>query len=185
MKTLITTLLLCVLAVSAQAQQKLVPTRSEIVFVSKQMGVPVEGRFQKFEAQLAFDPKKTQTAKVALQIDLGSVNMGSQDVQAELAKPEWFHSLKLPRASFVSTAFQNTGTGKWNISGKLNIKGQSRDVVVPVALMQVAGQTMATGSLTIQRMDFKIGDGAWSDTSIVANDVLVRFNLAFTGVAPL
>ena len=32
----------------AHAQQKLVPAQSEITFVSKQMGVPVEGRFRKF-----------------------------------------------------------------------------------------------------------------------------------------
>jgi polyisoprenoid-binding protein YceI len=34
------------------AQQKLLPAQSEIVFVSKQMGVPVEGRFKRFDAQI-------------------------------------------------------------------------------------------------------------------------------------
>ena len=45
----------------AFAQQKLVPEQSEITFVSKQMGVPVEGRFKKFDAQVAFDPAKLAT----------------------------------------------------------------------------------------------------------------------------
>ncbi|WP_288013679.1 YceI family protein, partial [Diaphorobacter sp.] len=53
---------------SAFAQQKLVPEQSEIVFVSKQMGVPVEGRFKKFDAQVAFDPAKPATSKVAFTV---------------------------------------------------------------------------------------------------------------------
>mgnify|MGYP000161813824 CR=1 FL=1 len=36
---------------ASHAQQKLQAAQSEIVFVSKQMGVPVEGRFQKFNAK--------------------------------------------------------------------------------------------------------------------------------------
>ncbi len=49
----------------ALAQQKLVPAQSEIVFVSRQMGVPVEGRFKKFDAQIAFDPAKPATSRIA------------------------------------------------------------------------------------------------------------------------
>ena len=38
--------LLGALAAPALAQQKLVPAQSEIAFTSKQMGVPVDGRFR-------------------------------------------------------------------------------------------------------------------------------------------
>ena len=40
-------------AAPAHAQQKLVPAQSEIAFTSKQMGVPVDGKFRKFDAQVA------------------------------------------------------------------------------------------------------------------------------------
>ena len=45
-------------AAPAFAQQQLVPAESSIHFVSRQMGVPVEGHFGKFSAQVAFDPAK-------------------------------------------------------------------------------------------------------------------------------
>ena len=45
-------------SLQVQAQQKLQASQSEIVFVSKQMGVPVEGRFKTFDAQISFDPAK-------------------------------------------------------------------------------------------------------------------------------
>jgi polyisoprenoid-binding protein YceI len=56
---------------------------------------------------------------------------------------------------------------------------------VPVALAQAGGTTTASGAFVIKRLDFKIGDGDWKDTSMVANDVQVKFKLALTGVGAL
>ena len=52
------------MASPVQAQQKVVPAQSEIGFVSRQMGVPVDGKFRKFDAQVAFDPKQPAAAKI-------------------------------------------------------------------------------------------------------------------------
>jgi polyisoprenoid-binding protein YceI len=41
---------------------------------------------------------------------------------------------------------------------------------------------VAAGAVPIKRLDFKIGDGEWADTSVVANDVIVKFKLSFTGI---
>ena len=50
--------------------QTVVPAQSEIAFTSKQMGVPVDGKFRKFDAQVAFDPKRPEAAKIGFTIDL-------------------------------------------------------------------------------------------------------------------
>ena len=52
-------------------------------------------------------------------------------------------------------------------------------------MVQTAGTSVASGAFTIKRLEFKIGEGDWGDTSIVANDVQVRFKLALTGLGPL
>ena len=46
--------------------------------------------------------------------------------------------------------------------------------MVPVTLTQAGGTTTASGSFALKRLDFKIGDGDWTDTSMVANDVQVQ-----------
>ena len=71
------------------------------------------------------------------------------------------------------------------MAGKLTIKGNVRDVVVPVALVQAGAVTTATGAFTIKRLAFKIGENEWADTSMVADDVQVKFKLALTGVGKL
>ena len=177
--------LVAVLAGPAHAQQKLVPAQSDISFTSKQMGVPVDGKFKKFDAQIAFDTKKPEAGNIAFSVDLSSAQIGDSETMAELAKPVWFDSKRVPTATFQSSAVKAAGPGKFDVTGKLTIKGNVRDVVVPVALTQAAGATTATGVFVIKRLEFKIGEGDWADTSMVANDVQVKFKLALTGVGSL
>ncbi|MBB3283453.1 polyisoprenoid-binding protein YceI [Mitsuaria sp. BK037] len=170
---------------AAPATAKLVPAQSDIAFTFRQMGVPVDGHFKKFDAQVAFDPKNAAAGKVSLSIELGSATLGDAATDAELVKPEWFNVKKIPTATFQSTAIKALGGGKFEATGKLTIKGQVKDVVVPVALAQAGGTTTATGAFAIKRLDFNIGEGEWKDTSMVANDVQVKFKLALTGMALL
>ncbi len=172
-------------AAPAWAQQALVPAQSEILFVSKQMGVPVEGRFKKFDAQIAFDPAKPAASKIAFTVDTGSATLGVKESDAELPKPTWFNVAKFPQATFQSTAIKAAGPGKFDVAGKLSIKGATQDVNVPVTLTQSGNITTATGAFTIKRLAFKIGENEWADTSMVADDVQVKFKLALTGVGKL
>ena len=84
--------------------QQLVPAGSEIAFTSKQMGVPVDGKFRKFDAQVSFDPKKPEAAKIAFSIDLASVSLGAAETEGEVVKPDWFDTKKFPQASLPPRA---------------------------------------------------------------------------------
>jgi len=163
----------------------LVAAGSEIAFTTRQMGVPVEGKFGSFSAQIALDPKKPETGSVAFRIDTGSARFGSAELDAEVPKPTWLSVARFPQASFQSSAIKAAGPGKFEVAGKLTIKGSVRDLVVPVQVAQAAGNSTASGSFTIKRLDFKVGEAEWADTSMLANDVQVRFKLVLTGIAPL
>ena len=176
--------LVAALAGPAAAQQVL-PAQSEISFVSKQMGVPVEGKFKQWAAQITFDPKKPEAGKVGFTIQTGSASFGAAETDAEVPKAAWFNVAKFPQASFASDSIKPLGAGKFEVRGKLSIKGASHDVLVPVSVTQAGPASTASGSFTIKRLDFKIGDGEWADTSMVANDVTVKFKLALSGMAPL
>lgn len=166
----------------AFADQMLLPAQSEIVFVSKQMGVPVEGRFKKFDAQLAFDPAKPEASKIAFTVDVASATLGVPETDAELPKATWFNTSKFPQATFQSTAVKSLGGGKFEVSGTLGIKGATRNVVVPVVVTQAGATTNATGTFSLKRLAFQIGQNEWVDTSMVADDVQVKFKFALTGV---
>jgi polyisoprenoid-binding protein YceI len=184
MKLLFTTLAAALLAAPALAQQ-VIPAQSEIAFVSRQMGVPVEGRFKQWSAQIAFDPKNAAVGKVGFTVQTGSASFGSPETDAEVPKAPWFNVAKFPTATFASSAIKPLGGGRFEVSGTLTIKGNAHSVTVPVTVTQAGGTSTATGSFAIKRLDFKIGEGEWTDTSMVANDVTVKFKLALSGMAPL
>ena len=176
---------LAAVALPALAEQKLVATQSEVGFIFKQMGVPVDGHFKKFDAQISFDAAKLAASKVAFTVDIASATLGAPEADAELPKAEWFNTAKFPKASFNSSSFKALGAGKYEVAGKLSVKGQTQDVVVPLTMTQTGAVTFATGSFPIKRLAFKIGEGDWTDTSLVADNVQVKFKLALNGVSKL
>ena len=165
----------------ALADQALVPAQSAVNFEAKQMGVPLKGHFKKFDAKIAFDAAKPETSKIHFSIDTGSATMGAKETDAELPKADWFNVAKFPQATFDSSAVKALGGGKFQVDGTLTVKGNAQKVSLPVTLTQSGATTTATGTLPLKRLTFKIGDGDWKDTSMVADEVTVQFKLALTG----
>ena len=169
----------------ALADQALVPAQSAVNFEAKQMGVPLKGHFKKFDAKIAFDAAKPEASKIHFSIDTGSATMGAKETDAELPKADWFNVAKFPQATFDSSAVKALGGGKFQVDGTLTIKGNAQKVSLPVTLTQSGTTTTATGTLPLKRLTFKIGDGDWKDTSMVADEVTVQFKLALTGVGKI
>src|SRR5512137_1547995 len=129
--------LLVALAPPAAAQNRtaqLVPAGSEMAFTTRQMGVPVEGRFGRFAATIALDPKAPETGNVVFTIDTASARFGAAEVDAEVVKPGWLDAAKFPQASFRSTAIKAAGPNRFEVAGQLTLKGVVRELVVPVQL---------------------------------------------------
>lgn len=164
------------------AAQAVIPAQSEIVFVSQQMGVPVEGRFARWQAQLSFDPRRPESGEVSFTIDTASASFAAAAVEAELRRPAWLDTARFPQASFRSSAIRALGAERYEVRGTLTIKGVAREIVVPVALVRSGASAQASGRFTIGRQDFRIGDGEWNDPSLVANEVVVRYRFALSGL---
>jgi len=155
--------------------QAVVYDKSEIRFVSKQMGVEVEGRFRRWKATVDFRPGETGNARADFDVDLGSIDLASEESEAELRKADWFDTARFPVASFRSSSVRSLGGDRYEVAGKLAIKGTTRDLVVPVDVRKdAAGNTVAEARFVVKRLPYRIGDGPWSDPSVVADDVAVR-----------
>ena len=160
---------------SALAQQKINPAKSQIRFVTKQMNVPVEGEFRKFDGSVTFDPAKPEATKAEFEVDLGSIDLGNAEGETEAKRKVWLNIDAFPKAKFVATLVKPLGGGKFEARGPLTIKGTSQEVVVPLTVSEAAGMRTVDGQFPLKRLKYKIGEGPWSDTDTVADDVLVRF----------
>jgi len=153
------------------------PEKSAVTFVYKQMGVAVDGKFKKFSSQLNFDPAKPAAAKATFDVELASVDTGAPEGDQEVAGKPWFNTKTFPTARFVSGSVKALGGNKYEVAGKLTIKGQTQDVVVPATFTAQGNTGVFDGGFTIRRADFTIGEGAWAKFDIVANDVQIKFRI--------
>lgn len=154
--------------------------KSTLVFVSRQMNVPVEGAFKKFTAQINIDPARPEAGRARIEIDLASIDAGSSEANDEIKSKSWFNTREFPTASFVSSSVKALGGGRFETTGKMTIKGKTLESRVPFTLKQEKGVLILDGTFPLKRLDYAIGSGVWSDTSVVADEVQVKFHFVLT-----
>jgi polyisoprenoid-binding protein YceI len=178
MKT-ISTLFLTVLTLFglAHAAMNFDAKKSIVTITAKQMNVPMTAKFTQVHAAIDYDPKSPEKTKAHVDIDIASFDLGDAEYNKEVLKKEWFNAAQFPKATFISTTMKSAGNGKLTANGKLTIKGKTIDVSFPVTISKEGNATVFDGTLPIHRLAFGVGEGDWSDTSIIANEVSIKFHL--------
>ena len=169
--------LISAMPLSALAALKVTLEKSSMTASFKQMNVPMEGIFKKFNASIDFNPAKLDASKAEIDIDMNGFDLGDADFNKEVAKKTWFNSAQFPKASFSSTSIKSSGAGKYEVAGKLTIKGKTTEVSIPVSVKKEGALQIFDGILPIKRLTYAIGEGEWKDTSMVADEVVLKFHL--------
>ncbi len=179
MKTIVALALgLVALPVPAADYAGFLTARSQVEFVSTQMNVPVKGRFGRFDGQIRFDPAKPADGQARLEVELASIETGLDEADAEVAGPDWFDVANHPKAIFESTSVTPLGDQAYRINGTLSVRGTTRDIATEARFAEQDGAGVFSGSFIMKRKDFGVGQGIWGDTSVVANEVEIRYQLA-------
>lgn len=184
MRKLFLAALLAASTANAQAIEfnQLATDKSSLIFVSKQMNVPTEGRFKRFRSTVSFDPAAAAKARIEFEIDPASIDLGSSEADEEAKGKDWFNVKTYPTARFVASAVKPLGNNRFEVVGKMTVKGRTRDLVAPATFRQEGNLGVFEGSLTLKRADYGIGEGMWATFDTVANEVLVKFKLAALSV---
>ena len=172
------TVMLAVAVPAQAAQWKVDYARSELIFISRQLNVPVDGTFKRFQVALDFDPAHPETSRARIEIDMPSIATGAVDADEEAKTTDWLDVATYPTASFVSTSVNRVDADRYTASGTLTIKGTTRSATLPFSIKPLSGGALQlAGEYTMKRLDFKIGGGVWGDTDVVADEVKLRYTL--------
>ncbi|MEM6636113.1 MAG: cytochrome b/b6 domain-containing protein [Pseudomonadota bacterium] len=153
----------------------------DITFSVLQLGSAVEGRFEDWTAIIGFDPDVTDgtAGNVEVTISVPSVNVGS--VTGEALKPDFFDATGFPTAIFTGDILIEAGS--YRAAGVLSLKGTDLPIEFPFD-MTVDGDTASmAGALTLQRLDFGIGQ-TYPDESSVGFAVDVSLSVTATRGTP-
>jgi polyisoprenoid-binding protein YceI len=177
-KPALAALLLLAAGSAVAAERPVDKAGSEIGFSVKQMGVPVSGRFTRYDAKIDLDVAKPELSRAELSVEIASLTTGDADSDAVALDKPWLNKLDFPKATFKSTTVRALGPNRYEAKGLLTIRGKPREVTVPFAAQDLSGgATLLSGQFTLRRADFGIGGGEWNEGDLVANDVPVTFKL--------
>lgn len=160
----------------ATEYKQVLTEKSNISFGYKQIGVPLDGKFKKFIAQIDFDPSKPEQAQAKFDIDVASIDTGSSEGDDEVVGKVWFNAKTFPKASFASTSVKSLGNNQFGVQGKLTIKGKTLIVTSPFTFKQDGINAIFDGVFNINRLDYAIGEGEWADESTIANQIQIKFH---------
>jgi polyisoprenoid-binding protein YceI len=151
----------------------------QITFTGTQMGALVQGNFRKFSADLHFDAQDLPHSYAHITIDLGSIDLASEESEDEIRGKHWFNIQSFPQARFDSSDIRIVGPNQYLVWGLFQLKGISKPLRIPLKMSYDHGGRSAPGRFTLKRNDFDVGDGTWSATDTVADEVTVdyRFTL--------
>ena len=151
---------------------------SRLGFKSTFAGMAVSGAFQRWDAQIAFDPKALAASKVMVSVDVASATTGDQGQDEALPTSDWFDAAHFPRATFTAANFKDLGGGRYQALGTLTLKGATRPVTLPFTLAIAGPSARVGGQTTLNRTAFGIGKGQFASAETVPFDVAVSVTLS-------
>lgn len=179
--------LLIGVSVSAQAADWTVTEDSRVGFRTTQAGQAVEGVFESFEAEIRFDPEDLEASRVAVTIEIGSVESGSTDRDTAIRSAPLFDAATWPTARFQAERFQATGEGLYTAHGRLTLRDVTNEIELLFSLdirpdPDDPGRlrAAASGDVEVMRLDYGVGQGLWKDTSMVPNEVTIFIEIRAT-----
>jgi cytochrome b561 len=188
--------LLCLLPFSVQAQEstiqqwKIIPERSEIVFIAQWDASDVRGNFSKFEGEIFFDKDNLEQSYARIAIDMTSFDTGYLERDEEIAGTNWFDLASFSKAQFDTTAIiKDISTGSDNdyiAQGSLSLKGQTKPLNLPFSIeYDDDGNVLMKGETNLSRLAFDIGQAGWQSTEIIKENVEIKIELAARPVNPV
>jgi polyisoprenoid-binding protein YceI len=146
---------------------------STIGFKIKNFGFNNGGTFKGLRGTIVFDPKNVAGDSFDVSVEAASINTDNDMRDDHLRKEAYFDVEKYPRIRFVSTSVvASDKSGHFMITGKLTIKGTTKQISFPFLAAPAGNDYIFKGSFAIKRRDFDVG-GA----STLSNDLTVSLTV--------
>ncbi len=157
----------------------IIPNESSISFTATQNNAPVSGKFKEFTAVIHGDSQQVGSSNVQIKIILNSVSTTYSLVADTLKTADWLNVKQYPEAVFESKNITMTALNHYQSTGMLTLRGKTLPVVANFTAENIfPHKMMIKGTVVIKRTVFGVGQGDFSKTDEVKDDVTVSFVLA-------
>jgi len=165
---------------ASAADWKVDMKQSRLGFVATYEKTPFEAWFRRYDALIRFDPAALKDSRFDVTVDISSVDSDSSDRDEGMQGKEWFDRAAHPQAHFVATAFTAVKGDQYEATGKLTLKGATREIHLPFSWTRSADGARLHSETSLNRTDFNIGSGAWAQDPTIGYEVKVRVDLVLS-----
>ncbi|ERH41466.1 hypothetical protein N751_17020 [Legionella pneumophila str. Leg01/11] len=163
---------------AAVPQWQIIPEESQLTFTATQNGAPVSGQFKTFTGDIRVDPNDLKNSSIDIIVDINSINASYSELKDTLITPDWFNVKMFPKAEFKSNQIEKTGDKSYQARGTLTIRDKSEPVTLTFTSEQPdANKGIVVGTTTIKRTQFGVGQGDWSSTKEIKDEVTINFKV--------
>jgi polyisoprenoid-binding protein YceI len=134
------------------------PSNTHIGWVGTHTGDnpnPRVGSFEKFQGVADVDPAAKTLKSLSVEIDTASLKSPIETLTTHLNSPDFFDTREYPKATFKSTKIADDGT----ITGNLTLHGVTKEISFPATITVTDAGLAMKADFTINRTDFKLGEG--------------------------
>lgn len=175
MRALIALIALLALPAIASTPTYIAAAGSTLGFGSSYDGEAFTGRFDRFRADIAFDPVAV-AGRFDVAIELASAGTDNDERDETLLGSEFFDATSVPQARYVATRFRKLADGRFVADGTLTLRGITKAVPLTFTWTPGASPVLA-GTATVPRLAFNVGTGDWADTEVLPDAVSITTRL--------
>lgn len=150
---------------------------SEVTFRVMQAGAPYTGSFRRFAGEACF--AQGRLIRINASLDPASVDTGLPELDAGLKGKDFFAVSEFPLVTFASESVEARGEAQLT-RGTLEIKGNRREVEVLLHSLQAGDRMSISGSFTLDRLQYGIGSGEWTNTKWLGAEVRLDIKATLT-----
>jgi polyisoprenoid-binding protein YceI len=157
---------------------QIVPKESTLTFTATQNNAPVSGQFKTFSGDIRFDPSELGASHVRIVVDMNSLGTAYPELTSTLTSPDWFHVKLFPEAIFETQKITKKSDNTFEASGVLTIRDKTLPITLTFTLETYSAlDAQVKGHAVLKRSAFGVGQGEWSSTKEIKDEVAVDFNV--------
>jgi polyisoprenoid-binding protein YceI len=149
---------------------------SSLGFTFEQVGAQSNGSFKQFATTFDYDEKNLAASRLNVKVQIASLDTQDKDRDSTLNGADLFDSQKFPAATYAASSLAKGANGVEAV-GKLTIRNVTKDLRVPLTIKPAGAGLELSGTVTIKRLDYGVGQGEWKSTESVGDAVKLTYKV--------
>lgn len=157
------------------------PDESSVIFQYNFGNDPYEGEFTNVEAVFEIDPMSPGSCNFEVTIHIEDIGIDSPEALDYLLDYELFDVDQFPTATFKAEKCSLESMSTFVSEGELTIRDQTNALAFPFNLdVETGGGKIRfhlTSEVTINRLEYGVGQGYWASTAEIPNEVTIKVDV--------